>query len=542
MSVFFKTLVCICLPVLAWTQNGSLLDTLELKTITISATFASEKMPITRTDLHAAALRRQDFGQDIPYLLRTTPSVVETSDAGIGFGYTGLRIRGTDASRINVTIDGIPLNDAESQNVYWVNLPDFAASTDQIQVQRGVGTSTNGAGAFGATINLATDKVLKTKSLRYDGNFGSFNSQKHGLNYHSGILKDKFYFNARFSKINSDGYLQRSASDLKSWYVAGTYFTPRMTLKIKAFGGHEVTQQAWSGVPAQYINIDSLRRYNIEGTEKTGEPYPNQVDNYRQTHVHLTFAQAEKMDTQGDDMVKQSLSAHYTRGLGFYEQYKANQKVTNYYLPFFNQTDTFLYSDLIRRLWLDNHFGGFIYSIYYKNEEWDLTTGGSSNIYEGKHFGEVLHVIRNPYQKPIRYYENNSFKTDYNVFFKTNYSFNEHWNGFLDLQGRKVKYEMHGLDKNLRVLNKEVSYSFFNPKIGLFYTSEKSKIYGSFAVANREPSRDDLVEARRAELPKSERLLNTEIGYKYLINNGFISANFYNMFYNNQLVLTGQIN
>ncbi len=538
MSIFFKTLVCTCLPVLAWTQNGSLLDTLELKTVTISATFASEKMPITRTDLHAPALRRQDFGQDIPYLLRTTPSVVETSDAGIGFGYTGLRIRGTDASRINVTIDGIPLNDAESQNVYWVDLPDFAASTDQIQVQRGVGTSTNGAGAFGATINLATDKVLKTKSLRYDGNFGSFNSQKHGLNYQSGILKDKFYFNARFSKINSDGYLQRSASDLKSWYVAGTYFTPRMTLKIKAFGGHEVTQQAWSGVPAQYINIDSLRRYNIEGTEKIGEPYPNQVDNYRQTHVHAHLTQ------QTQEGIAQSVSVHYTRGFGFYEQYKANQKLSNYNLPkpYIIGNDTITKSDLVRRLWLDNHFAGLIYNQAMKGEQINAMLSAGANVYIGNHFGEVINVVRNPAQPPVRFYQNQSNKLESYLYLKGNYQLNDTWNAFLDLQGRLVNYHLEGLDKNQRDLAKSVKYAFFNPKVGLFYASEKSKLYGSFAVANREPSRDDLVEARRAELPKSERLLNTEIGYKYLINNGFISANFYNMFYNNQLVLTGQIN
>jgi iron complex outermembrane recepter protein len=533
-----KVLVLFCLPTIGLTQNVSLTDTLELKTVTVSATLATEKMPITRTDLHAPALRRNDFGQDVPYLLRTTPSVVETSDAGTGIGYTGLRIRGTDASRINVTIDGIPLNDAESQNVYWVDLPDFGTSVDQIQIQRGVGTSTNGAGAFGATVNLTTDKVLKNRELRYDGAYGSFNSRKHALNYNSGVLNNKFYVNARFSKINSDGYLERSAADLNSWYLAATYFTSRTTLKIKAFGGHEVTQQAWSGVPAQYINIDSLRRYNIEGTEKVGEPYKNQVDDYQQQHFHLI------LNHQFTDNLKGNVSLHYTHGFGFYEQYKANQKLSNYKLPqpYVVGNDTIIKSDLVRRLWLNNNFYGAIYALTHKTSVSESTLGGGYSVYKGHHFGEVINILKNIQQKTVRFYESEATKTDFNLFFKTNYSFNEDWNGFIDLQGRTVRHDFNGVDKNQRDLAQKTNYLFFNPKIGLYYAKEKTKIYGSFAVANREPSRDDIVDAIKNILPKPEQLLNTEIGYKYLITNGFVSANYYNMFYNNQLVLTGQIN
>jgi iron complex outermembrane recepter protein len=533
-QVFF---LC-CIPTIGLTQNVSLSDTLELKTVTIAATLATEKMPITRTDVYAPALRRNDFGQDVPYLLRTTPSVVETSDAGTGIGYTGLRIRGTDASRINVTIDGIPLNDAESQNVYWVDLPDFAASTDQIQIQRGVGTSTNGAGAFGATVNLTTDKVLKNRELRYEGTLGSFKSRKQALNYQSGILNNRFYVNARFSKINSDGYLQRSAADLNSWYLTGTYLTPRTTLRIKAFGGHEVTQQAWSGVPAQYINIDSLNRYNIEGTEKAGEPYQNQVDDYQQQHFHLV------LNHQFTDNLKGNVSLHYTHGFGFYEQYKANQKTSNYKLPqpYIVGNDTVNESDLVRRLWLNNYFYGAIYALTHKTEVAESVLGGGYSIYEGHHFGEVISVLRNINQQPFRFYESAATKTDFNLFFKTNYNLNNRLNAFLDLQGRMVRHDFNGVDKNQRDLTQKTNYLFFNPKIGLYYATEKSKIYGSFAVANREPSRDDIVDALKNLLPKSEQLLNTEIGYKHLINNGFVSINYYNMFYNNQLVLTGQIN
>jgi iron complex outermembrane recepter protein len=539
-----KVFVLGCLPTIGLTQNVSLSDTLELKTVTVSATLATEKMPITRTDIYAPALRRNDFGQDVPYLLRTTPSVVETSDAGTGIGYTGLRIRGTDASRINVTIDGIPLNDAESQNVYWVDLPDFGSSVDQIQIQRGVGTSTNGAGAFGATVNLTTHKALKTKELRYEGSYGSFNTRKHALHYQSNFFNNKLFINARLSKINSDGYLQRATADLNSWYLAGTYLlSDHSTLSMKAFGGHEVTYQAWSGVPAQYINIDSLRRYNIEGTEKAGEPYKNQVDDYQQKHFHLTWAQSQPIDNQSDIISKQSLSLHYTHGSGFYEQYKANQKLAPYGWNFvLRGADTFFYSDLVRRLWLDNHFGGLIYSYYYKDEKMDLTMGVSGSFYSGDHFGEVIQIVEKPTEKMGQYYQNFGFKTDYSVFAKTNYNFNEQLSGFLDMQYRKVEHEMRGIEKNQRLFEEKVSYIFLNPKIGLYYARDKSKIYASFAVANREPSRDDIVEARKNELPKPEQLLNTEIGYKYLISNGFVSANYYNMFYNNQLVLTGQIN
>jgi iron complex outermembrane recepter protein len=544
MFKFLQILFLSSFPAILWTQNASFMDTLELKTVTISATLATEKMPFTYTNLHAPALRRNDFGQDVPYLLRTTPSLVETSDAGTGIGYTGLRIRGTDASRINVTIDGIPLNDAESQNVYWVDLPDFGSSADQIQIQRGVGTSTNGAGAFGATVNLTTDKTLKNNELRYDGVMGSFNSRKHALNYRSIFSNNKLHINARLSKINSDGYLQRATADLNSWYFAATYLLNRhITLSAKAFGGHEVTYQAWSGVPAQYIQVDSLRRYNLEGTEKSGEPYKNQVDDYQQKHFHWTFAQSQPIDNQSDIILKQSLSFHYTRGKGFYEQYKANQALSAYGLRFIlNGADTFFNSDLVRRLWLDNHFGGFIHSVYYKNKQFDFTTGVSSNFYLGKHFGEVIQIMAHPTQKISPYYENNATKTDLSLFFKTNYNFNEQWNGFIDLQGRKVRHHFSGFDKNQRNLTQETNYLFFNPKLGLHYSGEKSKIYGSFAVANREPNRDDLIDAPQNQLPKSEQLLNTEIGYKRLISNGFISANYYNMYYNHQLVLTGQIN
>ena len=512
---------------------------IDLQQVTITATMASDKTPMTFTNLKRDQIRQNDFGQDVPYLLKNTPSVVETSDAGAGVGYTGLRIRGSDATRINVTIDGVPLNDAESQSVYWVDLPDFSASTSMIQIQRGVGTSTNGAGAFGATINLITNTLRPKKYINYAGTYGSFNTLKNTISFGTGILAKHFSVDARLSRLTSDGYIDRASSKLGSAYVSAVYFNNKTSVKIKAFTGNERTYQAWYGLPAQYL--DSLRTYNAAGTEKTGTPYENQVDDYGQSHAHAV------LNHQISDNWKVNIGLHYTKGKGFYEEYKAVQELKSYYSTWAGSEKT----DLVRRLWLDNDFYGAIYALTFQNKMFQSITGGGFNDYKGNHYGEVIwqknYFTINDF-KATQFYKSTSDKTDFNIFEKINYNFSEKLNGYLDLQYRQIAYTTNGIDRKKRDISRDLKYQFFNPKIGFLsnYTSpgdkEEGQFYGSFAVANREPNRNDIIDAAQDKTPQSERLLNTEIGWRSKIGVAQWGANFYHMTYKNQLVVTGEIN
>ena len=514
-------------------REDSSLQAIDLQQVTITATMASDKTPMTFTNLKREQIRKNDFGQDVPYLLKNTPSVVETSDAGAGVGYTGIRIRGTDATRINVTVDGVPINDPESQALYWVDMPDFSSSTSMIQVQRGVGTSTNGAAAFGATINLVSNTLRPAKYVNYTGGFGSFNTQKHSISAGTGLMKNKLSVDMRLSSIKSDGYVDRAASDLQSLYLSGLYLGKNSSLKFKFFTGKEKTYQSWYGIPVSYVNDSKLRTYNPAGTDKSPEPYSNQTDNYKQTHAHLAW------NKQLAGAWRINATAHFTHGEGYYEEYKGAQKLNKYFSEYPK-----IKKDLIRQLWLKNDFYGSIFSANYKKNAIDFTLGGGLNRYDGNSFGKVVWIdSAKLLTTPKEFYRNQSTKTDANVFAKMSYDFTEKLSGFADLQIRNIAYSYKGKDRKIGQIDSAFNYQFFNPKVGLNYAyTEGSRFYASFAVGNREPNRDDLIQAPANTAIQPERLLNTEIGWHGQFRKTQFGVNFYQMTYKNQLALTGQIN
>ena len=514
-----------------------------LNGVTITSNSATSLMPLTFTNLRSADIRQRDIGQDVPYLLKNLPSLVETSDAGAGVGYTYLRIRGTDATRINVTLDGVPLNDAESQAVYWVDVPDFASSTNTIQVQRGVGTSTNGAGAFGATVNMITNPSSE-KFLSYKIGLGSFNTQRHTLSAASGLVKNKFMFDARLSYISSDGYVDRAASQLYSFFTSATYLTDKSSLRLKIFGGHEKTYQSWYGIPFSYLTNDSTRRFNQEGSEST-PPYKNQTDNYDQTHAHLSFNHQISSDAHFN------ITLHYTHGVGYYEEYKAAQPVANY-----TGTKILDTTDIVRRLWLNNDFLGTVFSYNIEKKQFQSITGGGINRYWGASYGTLQSVIGEnlAFDANRKYYNSNAVKDDGNIYQKFIYTlFNNQkkknsadsssFNLFVDAQLRFVNYAINGVDKNQRDIARNVNYSFFNPKFGFLYgNGTLGNFYGSFGVAHHEPNRNDLTDPSVTDLPTPETLYDTEIGWKKQTDRAQFNVNFFYMNYTNQLVLTGKLN
>ena len=512
--------------------------------VTVTATRATSETPVTYVELDREEIQARNLGQDAPYLLKWTPSVVVSSDAGTGTGYTGIWIRGSDPTRTNVTINGIPYNDSESQGVFWVNLPDFSSSADNIQIQRGVGTSTNGAGAFGATIDFNTNQINEEAKLSLDGSVGSFGTRRGAVNYTSGLLDNGLKVDARFSQTNSDGYVDRASADLTGYYAGLTYVGGGAGAKkgqgavwrFNAFGGHEITYQSWNGVTRDEV-AEFGRTYNSVGTEKEGEPYDNEVDNYRQNHFQLHY------DNQFGSDWKLSLSGHYTRGRGYFEQYKADEDVADYGID--TGPDGPETTDLIRRRWLDNHFYGTVYSLRYRpSAKLDFTLGGSANEYLGGHFGEVIWA-RNAGDSEIRdrYYDNDATKRDFSNFLRTNYRFASRFNAYVDLQVRHVNYTFLGLDENLNRVDVTENLTFFNPKAGLLYELPRGgQAYASFGVAQREPNRNDFVDNPTRTQPRPEQLFNTEIGLRRSANGFNYGVNFYHMYYNDQLVLTGQLN
>jgi iron complex outermembrane receptor protein len=499
--------------------------------ITISATKMDNSIPTTNSIVTKKEIEKNNLGQDIPFLLQNTPSMVVSSDAGAGVGYTYMRIRGTDDSRINVTINGIPLNNAESHGVFFINLPDFASSLESVQIQRGAGTSTNGAGAFGASINLFTD-FRNTKAYGETSNsFGSFNTMKNTVKFGTGLINNKFSFDGRLSKIKSDGYMDRASSDLKSYYFSGQYASGKNSLKFITFSGKEKTYQAWYGVPK-----DSLK------TNRTYNPYTyeNEVDNYQQTHYQLFY------NRKINNNLLLNTALHYTKGAGYFEQYKSEEDMADYNInPIFRTTDTITTTDLIRRRWLDNDFYGGIFSlIYTPNNKLKSTLGGGYNIYEGGHYGEVIwarHAGNNEIRN--RYYDNNATKKDGNIYLQNGYQFSKKWNGFLDLQIRSISYNFLGYDNSLENIQQEVNYTFFNPKVGISYNLNSStNFYSLFAIANKEPNRKDLTGSSPTSRPKNETLYDIELGFKKSKKNYALSINGYFMNYENQLVATGEIN
>lgn len=510
--------------------------------VIVSATRAGQKTPVAYTDITKEDIKSNNTGQDIPYLLSATPSLVSTSDAGAGIGYTNFRIRGTDANRINITVNGIPLNDAESHGVYWVNMPDFASSIENIQVQRGVGTSTNGAGAFGATVNMQTNNLKKDAYAEWNGAAGSFNTFKNTVSVGSGLLNGKFTFDARLSKIHSDGYIDRAESDLKSFFVSGGYYAENTILKLNIFSGKEKTYQAWYGVPSELL--EDNRTYNMAGeyTDIYGNTsyYDNQTDNYQQDHYQLLFSQ--KISSN----LNLNAALHYTYGRGYYEEYSPEQALADYNMtPIIINDSVLSVTDLIRQKWLDNDFYGGTFSLNYNLTKTKLTLGGAWNRYDGRHFGNVIWAqFYGLNDLNHEWYRSISKKTDYNIFGKINYDLSESFNAYLDMQYRHIDYDMDGIDNDLRDITQSHKFNFINPKFGLLFNpSNRHKFNLLYAIGNREPNRSNYTDTDpNGPKPKPEKLHDFELGYDYQSSNFTAGANLYFMYYKDQLVLTGEIN
>ncbi|NOU61342.1 TonB-dependent receptor [Marinifilum caeruleilacunae] len=523
--------------------------------VLVAATRAGSKTPVAVTNVKKEEIASKNMGRDIPVILSSTPSFVSTTDAGAGVGYTGFRVRGTDANRINVTIDGIPLNDSESHGVFWVNMPDFASSVEDIQIQRGVGTSTNGAAAFGATINLQTSKVSEEAYAELASSAGSFKTFKNTLKFGTG-LKNGFAFDARLSKITSDGFIDRAESDLQSIFLSGGYYGEKTSIKANFFTGKEQTYQAWNGVPSVRLNNDEegMQRYadhwlvsqDIVDHMKASDSrtynqytYENETDNYWQKHsqLFLTHLLSEK--------TKLNIGLHYTHGEGYYEQYKPEDKLSKYGLdPIVIGGETIDRTDVIRRKWLNNDFYGAVFSISHSTSTLNVVWGGAWNKYDGDHYGRIR-WMKNAGDAFIdhEYYFNNGTKKDYNTYVKTNLSLSDVFSVYADLQLRGIDYKIKGVDDDFRDLTQDHDFLFFNPKAGLnIQLNNSNRIYGSFAVANREPNRSNYTDAEVGKTPTSERLFDYEFGYKYTSAKAFFETNLYYMDYKDQLVLTGQIN
>ncbi len=549
----------------------------ELESVEIRATRAGEKTPVAYSDISREEIAAINYGQDIPFLLTLTPSVVATSDAGSGIGYTGIRIRGVDATRINVTSDGVPMNDAESHSMFWVNTPDIASSVQDIQVQRGVGTSTNGAGAFGGSINLKTELPSIAPSAEASFSYGSYNTQREMVKISSGML-GKWAFGGRLSNIHSDGYIERASTDMKSWLAQGGYYGSKTVVKFVAFGGQEKTYHAWDGIDAAQMAAN--RRYNpcgeiedlVRGSD--GKPlldeygnrqydvvgfYKNQNDNYIQNNYHLILNQRL---THAWNF---NATLHYTSGDGFYEEYKNGCSLVEYGLRPFEAANPDLAdyvdengmvtkSNLVRRKSMLNDFYGLIFSFNYSGDRLSATMGGAANRYDGVHFGPVVWVKNYIGDLNIdhEYYRNSSDKRDMNFFARANYELTAGLNIYADMQYRRIHHMIEGVNDKydwrpevqaMQRLDVNKTYDFFNPKAGLYYDIDnRNSVYASFGVAHKEPTRNNFTDARFGTVPRPERLLDYEAGYTLRGRVFSAGVNLYYMDYKDQLVLTGQTN
>lgn len=512
--------------------------------VIISATRSDIRNPVTQTTINRKDIESLNLGQDMPTLLKTTPSVVVTSDAGHGIGYSGINIRGSDPTRINITINGIPANDSESHGVWWVNMPDFAGSVENIQIQRGVGTSTNGAAAFGASINLRTNTLNEEKYAVLSASAGSFNTVKSSLNFGTGLLPSRWAFDGRVSTIQSKGYIDRASVNLSSYYLSGGYYGEKNIIKLIHFSGREKTYQAWYGVPKD--SLETNRTFNPAGlyTDSTGSIkfYDNETDNYRQDHYQIHYSH------QFNRHINVNTAFHLTRGKGYYEQYRDNDDFASYKLPdFVFGSDTATNTDIIRRRWLDNYFYGATYALHYNSfNNFNLIAGGAVNAYDGSHFGDIIwaelaqHIPLNK-----KYYENNAFKKDINNYIKATYTLKK-LSFFGDLQLRSISYDFTGkaiVNNAIEDMPQNARFNFINPKLGINWMLDAhNNIYGYWGVANREPVRDDFTESTADSRPGHETMNNIELGYKRNRNAYALAANVYFMDYKNQLVLTGEIN
>ncbi|MCC6599499.1 MAG: TonB-dependent receptor [Crocinitomicaceae bacterium] len=591
-------------------SQDSILQGKTFAPLLIEATYANEKTPMTFNNLSKKQIEPMNSGQDLPYVLRYTPSLVVTSDAGNGVGYTGMWIRGSDPSRINVTINGIPLNDPESQQVFWVNTPDFISGTSNVQIQRGVGTSTNGAASFGGSIKLETDNANRNSYLRVTNGYGSFDTYKNNVQFGTGLIENHFVLEGRLSRIHSDGYIDRASSDLTSYYLAASYLDEKTKIVFTNFSGRESTYQSWNGTPAEKLDgtdNDALLSFaernsfseketdNLLNSGRTYNfyTYDNQVDNYGQDHYQLHLRRSLQ------DNLYLNIAGHYTKGKGYFEEYKENASLNEYglnnilinqtqlysdamdengspvnqqYATMFSNGDFDIYqslvtgidgdsitdingnylldaqtlitsSDLVRRRGLDNHFYGGVGSLMLNSGKWLLTLGAAYNEYHGNHFGELIWMqYAGSVQPGDHYYDGKSLKRDGNIYLKSIYGATEKMDVYVDMQMRRISYITYGLDNDLRKYNINDRLIFFNPKAGINWHLRKSeRCYASVAVGNKEPNRNDYVDAQGTK-PLPEKMVDIEAGYQRASKNWFINANIYLMEYKNQLVLTGELN
>jgi iron complex outermembrane recepter protein len=527
-----------------------------LQPVEIKATRADDKAPFTKSNLSKKEIEKLNLGQDLPFVLNQTPSVIVNSDAGNGVGYTGIRIRGSDATRTNVTLNGIPFNDAESQGTFFVNLPDFISSVNSIQVQRGVGTSSNGASAFGATINLSTNETNTTPYAEINNTYGSFNTWKHTVKAGSGLINDHFTLDARVSKISSDGYIDRATSSLKSFYLSGAYINKNTSIRLNIFSGSEKTYQAWNGIPEAklrndkdkllehyYNNLgslyftpqDSVNLFNSDPRKYNYFTYANQTDNYQQDHYQLFI----NHDFNGRWTANTAF--HLTRGKGYYEEFKNVQSYANYGLhDLVFGTDTIRETDAVQQQWLDNYFYGQIFSVQYKDDISQLIIGGGWNRYDGKHFGNVIWAAQGGVPMGHRWYYNEAYKTDINAYAKYQVTLLSNLRAFADLQYRRVLYNIGGFKNNPGLLRRN-TYDFVNPKVGISYSKGSYLAYASYSIGRKEPNRDDF-EAGASQQPKPEVLHDFELGAEKKTHDYNWAATLYYMSYKDQLVLTGKIN
>lgn len=541
----------------AQTSAKDSVKVVNLQEVQVVSTRATAKTPVAFTNVKKEQISKQNFGQDIPFLLSTTPSVLTTSDAGAGVGYTTIRVRGTDATRINVTANGIPMNDSESHAIFWVNTPDFASSLEDIQIQRGAGTSTNGSGAFGASINMRTQSISSKPYAEVSGSYGSFNTHKETVKVGTGLLNKYWAFDARLSNIQSDGYRDRASSDLKSYFVQGGYFGENTTIKFITFGGKEKTYHAWDGISKEQLEND--RTYNPNGVilddnKGKGNPigfYDDQMDNYRQTHYQLLlnhiFSPAWNLN----------IAFHYTNGFGYYQEYKNGRSLEEYGLkPFYlpGNSEPQKKTNLVRQKLVDSNFGGGIFSLNYQNEKLNASFGGGLNRYSNDHYGKVIWVKNYTEQldPEHEYYRNTGGKTDGNIYLKANYQLIGGLSAYADLQYRYIHYTIDGdndkwdftaTPERLQRLDVKENFSFFNPKAGLFWQiNPNHSAYASFSVAQKEPTRNNYTDGMFDKYPKAEKLLDYELGYTY--RNEWVTAgvNLYYMDYTDQLVLNGKTN
>lgn len=526
-----------------------------LQTLELIGTWVRPSDPFTANTVRKEELEEQNMGQDIPWLLRFTPGLVASSDAGTGIGYTGMRIRGSDPTRINVTINGVPLNDSESQGVFWVNMPDFAASVDQIQIQRGVGTSTNGAGAFGATVNLMTQTLREEAYGELTLGAGAFDTRRVRVAFGTGRLAGGWSLDGRWSRIQSQGYIDRASADLSSLFGALTWSGSRTMFRLLTFSGRERTYQAWWGTPQSRLENDTegmlahaerngftesqTRNLLESGRTYNYYQYENEVDQYAQTHVQAYLAHAFS------GRWRSSLTLHYTRGAGYFEQFRERDRLSRYGLePIQIGGEIISRFDVVRRRWLDNHFAGAVGNIRYETEAFDLHLGGGWNHYLGDHFGRIVWASFAVGIAPDhQYYFGDARKTDGNAFVKASWRPAPDWELYGDLQYRQVLYRTRGTENNLRAYDVDVRFPFFNPKAGLTWSPRRNiSLYGSLAVGHREPVRRDFVDAPEGLVPRPERMANLELGARWQGRRWGGELNLYHMDYRDQLVPTGALN